>query len=262
MKCHRYLPRLKKALSYYKKPMEDIVHWLINSNETTNFTYNLTELNKEYLASFVSQVTNVESHRVEEYIGELENDEILKEHIEKRTLESPNRFIADRIARYGRRLGWYAFIRTKKPKIVIETGVYKGLGACVIASALIKNYDEGHKGYYYGIDINSDAGFLFDGKYKKFGEILYGDSVESLKKIHSQIDLFISDSDHSAEYEMGEYNALKGKLAKDAVIISDNAHVTNVLRTFAKETNRKFLFFQENPRSHWYPGAGIGVAFR
>ena len=46
-----------------------------------------------------------------------------------------------------------------------------------------------------------------------------------------------------------------------AVVLGDNAHVTDKLYQFATRTGRKFLFFQQKPLNHWYPGAGIGAAY-
>ncbi len=59
-----------------------------------------------------------------------------------------------------------------------------------------------------------------------------------------------------------EYKTIEKKLSEDSLIISDNADSTKALYDFAMKTNRKFLFFQEKPEDHWYPGGGIGVAFR
>ena len=100
-----------------------------------------------------------------------------------------------------------------------------------------------------------------DGKYKEVGEILYGDSIESLQNLNVGIDLFINDSDHSADYEYEEYRTVKDKLTSDAIILGDNSHVTNKLCVFSAENDRNFLFFNEVPRDHWYPGGGIGISF-
>jgi predicted O-methyltransferase YrrM len=91
---------------------------------------------------------------------------------------------------------------------------------------------------------------------------LYGDSIESLTALNETIDFFINDSDHSAAYESREYRAVIGKLAPDAVIIADNAHVTLELLHFSRDNERKFLFFREEPADHWYQGAGIGMSFK
>jgi hypothetical protein len=38
----------------------------------------------------------------------------------------------------GRRIGWYAFARATKPKLVVETGVHQGIGAVTLIRALEK----------------------------------------------------------------------------------------------------------------------------
>lgn len=193
---------------------------------------------------------------------ELENDADLRQHIQRILKKSNEGRFADLDVKYGRRLGWYAIVRAIKPQTIVETGVDKGLGSCVLAAALRRNEQAGHPGYYWGTDINPTAGYLLRGEYARYGEILYGDSIESLKRMDTMIDVFINDSDHSSDYEAREYETVKHKLSDNAIVIGDNAHVTDELINFAGRTNREFLFFQEKPRNHWYPGAGIGVAFR
>src|SRR5262249_34879230 len=208
------------------------------------------------------QVTGRGFADVRAYVRELEEDEALRSHVRTCTLEDSHyRDVADPEARYGRRLGWYAMVRCLAPKVVVETGIDKGLGSVVLAEALLRNGSEGRPGRYYGTDSNPKAGFLFREPYAQVGGILFGDSIESLKRLDEQIDLFVNDSSHSAEYEGKEYRAVEHKLTPDAVVIGDNAHVTDELLRFAHRTGRRFLYFQEKPRAHWYPGAGIGVSF-
>jgi predicted O-methyltransferase YrrM len=253
--------RIKIILPEMFFHFKNFTRWLFTSRETTNFTYDLTPLNKSYLASFISGITGKTIEEIQKYFEEIENDSELRNHIKKVTLSNERSFVADEEADYARRIGWYAFARALKPKVIVETGVEKGLGACILASALIKNSEEGNSGFYYGTDINPEAGYLFTGKYSSAGKILYGDSIESLKKLDKVIDLFINDSDHSADYEQNEYEVIKDKLSPDAVVLGDNSHLTDRLFQFALKTNRRFLFFKEEPSNHWYPGAGIGAAF-
>jgi hypothetical protein len=105
------------------------------------------------------------------------------------------------------------------------------------------------------------AGYLYQPPYSQYGEILYGDSLAILQELKATIDLFIHDSNHSPQHERREFAVIAHKLAPTAVVLSDNAHCTGELMTFAERIGRQFLFFQEKPRSHWYPGGGIGVAF-
>ena len=89
-----------------------------------------------------------------------------------------------------------------------------------------------------------------------------GDSIESLKGLDEKIDIFINDSDHSADYEYNEYLTIKNKLSNDGIILGDNSHVTDKLLDFSIENDRKFLFFKEVPLHYWYPGGGIGISFK
>ncbi|MDD4914420.1 MAG: class I SAM-dependent methyltransferase [Methylococcales bacterium] len=195
------------------------------------------------------------------YFAELEEDEALKNHIQKQVSQSKWAIMADKTARFGRRKGWYALVRIIKPGIVIETGVDKGLGACLITSALMKNTAEGYPGHYYGTDINPKAGYLLTDNYKNYGEVLYGDSIESLKAFQKPIDIFINDSDHSADYEAEEYETIKDKLSPAAIILGDNSHGNDKLLNFSIKYQRHFLFFKEQPANHWCPGEGIGISF-
>jgi predicted O-methyltransferase YrrM len=254
--------RFMMGLSFFKAPVSNFINWLFTSRETTNLTYDLDADNVAYLTHFVAEVTGKEYKIIQQYIREIEQDAPLKEYIQRTIQASPEGFKADKEVRFGRRIGWYALVRATKPRVVIETGVDKGLGSCVLIRALMRNREEGFPGKYYGTDINPKAGYLLGGPYAAFGEILYGDSIQSLKKLNVPIDLFINDSDHSADYEQAEYQAVRDRLSDASFVIGDNSHVTSKLQEFALETNRKFLFFQEQPKQHWYRGAGIGVAYK
>ena len=256
--------RAKTALRYFYGPLPNLGKWLFKSKETTNFTYDLEELNKRYLASLIADVLNVEFCTVMAYIEEIEEDEELRGHIANATANYDKSFIADKEARFGSRIGWYAFARAIKPKIIVETGVDKGLGSCVLTAALKRNKEEGYEGKYYGTDLNPKAGYLLSGDYATFGSVLYGDSIESLKKLDGRIDLIVDDSGHfepSGTYEAEEYKTIENKLSENAIILSQSAHFSDRLLDFSLRTNRSFIFFQEKPLNHWYPGGGIGISF-
>jgi hypothetical protein len=221
----------------------------------------LTDLNKCYLAAFVAQVTVVEYTTILNYMRELENDLDLRAHMLRASRSNKGKDWSENVPSFARRVGWYAIVRTAKPRVVIETGVDKGLGSCILTKALMRNADEGCPGYYYGTDINPNAGHLFSEPFTTFGKILCGDSIESLRTLDAPIDIFINDSDHSSDYEGKEYLTVEDKLSKSAIVLSDNAHATGELLRFAHRTGRQFLFFREEPQGHWYPGAGIGAAF-
>jgi Methyltransferase domain len=253
--------RAKIALSYLSIQLRNLARWLLTSKETTNFTYDLDEQNKRYLASLIADILTLDYSLIERYIREIEEDDQLKRHVSNVIQGSRFAGTADREVRLGRRVGWYAIARALKPRVIVETGVDKGLGACTLTAALKRNREDGYDGKYYGLDINPRAGYLLCGEYANYGRILYGDSLRSLAKFEGSIDLFINDSDHSADYEYAEFLAVLQKLSDRALVLGDNSHCTDSLLRFSLITRRHFIFFQERPVKHWYPGAGIGISF-
>lgn len=254
-------PRILIATTYFNYKYLQILHWSINSKEDTNYTYELTERNIAYLAQTLSYITKTSFTDVMKYINEALHNKYLKNHVLKMMRENPSENTTDERLNFGRRLGWYVLARIVKPKVIVETGVDKGYGAILLCDSLIKNEREGHSGHYYGTDINPSAGYLLSGKYKRYGTILYEDSITTLKKLNVKIDLFIHDSDHSPEYEYNEFCTIYSKLSSKAILLSDNSHESDSLSKFSRIYKRHFLFFHEEPKNHWYPGAGLGISF-
>lgn len=262
VKSLRRYRRYNMAMSYFKPRLQMIRKWTFNSNEESNFTYRLTDSNLTYLLQMCSVVTGLPIEQLKNYLDEASQNSQLRQHVREVTSQSGLSEWSDKSCEFGRRLGWYLLARATKPKVIVETGIDKGLGALLLNYALIKNAEEGAPGRYFGTDINPHAGYLLSSPYNKFGTILYGDSIESLKGLPDQIDLFINDSDHSADYETNEYRTVENQLSENALILGDNSHTTDCLSKFALRTGRKFLFFKEEPLDHWYPGAGIGICYK
>jgi hypothetical protein len=254
--------RIYLASGHFNKKYRQILKWGLTSREDTNFTYDLTPGNIKYLALTISAITGAEYHTVIKYIDEAQSDMELKNTIKTAISNSPFKRYADKEVRFGRRLGWYAFVRIMKPEIVVETGVDKGLGSILLCAALLRNKKEGFNGKYFGTDINPDAGYILSGQYESLGKILYGDSISSLSEFPDKIDLFINDSEHSADYEYQEYVTIKKLITDKTIILGDNSHSTCKLADFSIEMGRSFVFFNEKPLDHWYPGAGIGISYK
>lgn len=254
-----YLTRRKRALTYYSKKLEEIEDWSSSRTEFSNFYYELEESNLMDLASLLALILNVKYELVMYYFSEVRNDGSLHSHIAKYFAQ--NSKLRDSKAEYARRIGWYAIARILKPATIVETGVAQGMGSCILSLALLKNSKEGAEGIYYGTDIDPHAGGMYSQPYSNFGKIIYGDSIQSLKKLNVTVDLFINDSNHDFDYERGEYEAIKKNLNQKSFILGDNSHVSDSLRNFSIANNREYVFFREVPKDHWYPGAGIGISF-
>jgi predicted O-methyltransferase YrrM len=232
--------------------------WLVRSREHTNFTYQLTERNTEHLAWYVAAVAGIPVADARGYLAEVTGDWTLHEHLRRSTAASARRRLADPEPRLGRRAGWYALVRALKPGRVVETGTDKGLGSCVLAAALLRN----GRGRLTTVDVNPEAGYLIGGPYRAVVDLEIGDSVPAIGRCPEPIDLFLHDSDHSPGHEARELAAAGPLLSDRALVLTDNAEATDELARWADRTGRRFLYFAERPADHWYPGGGIGAAFR
>jgi hypothetical protein len=238
------------------------VRWLFTSREHTNYTYDLTALNRTHLAWFVAHVCGEPVDAVRDWFAELEGDGALRAQIEAATAASPRRGLADRTVRYGRRLGWYAMLRSRRPAHVVETGTDKGLGTCVLSAAVQRHAPAGCPGRGTSIDINPEAGYLVRAEpWSGVVDLVVGDSVAAIGSLAAPVDVFLHDSDHSVAHERAELRKVEGKLAPGALLLSDNATHTGVLPAHAQASGRRFLAFTERPARHWFAGEGIGAAW-
>ncbi len=234
--------------------------WIFTSREDSNFTYEITDRCKVNLAASLASLLQKDFAEIAGYFHEIESDEEFRSYMRRLWPKHPERYRTDESPHVGRRMVWYAVTRAIKPKILIETGVDQGMGAVVLCNALRRNARDGNPGRYYGTDINPDAGYYLQSPYADFGQILYGDSLQSLQGLSGAVDLFINDSDHSENYEQAEYELIKSRLSSNGIVLGDNSHVTSKLAEFSVREGRRFAFLSEEPINHWYPGGGVGIS--
>lgn len=253
--------RTAQALDYYAGTLLQIARWVVTSQETTNFTYDLSPHSLTTLAHTVALAVGKPVAEIRSYLAEPGEDEMFLGTLRLRGEKLARALPFDPEPRFGRRLGWYAAVRALKPHVVLESGVDKGLGAMLLCQALERNADEGAPGRYIGLDINPAAGALLTPPYSRHAQLIIGDALASITTLSDPIDIYINDGDHRPDYEMREYHAIAPKLAPNGLILGDNSHATDALARFAEATGRRFFFWREQPADHWYPGGGIGFAF-
>lgn len=254
----RFVWRLRFGASYFAPDFKLLLRWAPKKTERDNFYYSLTPKNSRDLAASLGLVFGEPPEVFEGFFDELQSDQGLKSHLVRWQQSKPE--MKDAEIGVGRRVVWYALVRHFRPRRVVETGVHHSLGALVLCAALRKNEQDGHGGSYLGTDIDPEAGSMLTGPYSELGEIRFGDSLETLVKQTEPIDFFINDSDHSHEYEKEEYQAIEKLLSPRALVLGDNSHGSESLREWSRICGRPFVFLQEKPEKHWYPGAGIGIS--
>lgn len=232
------------------------VSWLFTRTEFANYAYPISQRNRNHFAWFVAEACRTPVDEVLGYFDEIESNADLRRALEASAVSLGRRRELDREFSLGRRLSWYAAVRIHKPRLVVETGTEKGFGSAVIAAALTRN----GSGHLVTIDIEPSAGGLLEGASDDVVTRVTMDSVAYLQGIGDPIDLLILDSDHSEHHEQAELESATPHLSPNAIVISDNCHVTDVLANWSRSGGRRFLYCHERPEGHWYSGVGTGIS--
>jgi len=238
------------------------VKWLVASREHTNFTYDLTERNRRQLAWFVANLLDRSVVEVTSYFDELETDREFADALSSALAASPRSYVGDSEPRFARRIAWYAIVRILRPRVIVETGVDKGLGSMAIAAALSRNAADGVVGRLLAIDINAGAGVLVVAPWADYVEIVVGDSLVFLKALETEVDIFLHDSNHAYQHEFAELSIVFDRLADHGVMISDAASDSDALDDFARLHGLRYSYIGEELRNSWMRGQGLGIVRR
>ncbi|MFG2869411.1 class I SAM-dependent methyltransferase [Streptomyces sp. NPDC048338] len=234
--------------------------WLVRSREHSCFTYDLEPSNHDHLCWFVSEVTGAPVKQVRAHVREAEEDAELRRTLARGLATSVRSGTCDREVRYGRRVAYYAFVRTLAPAHVVEAGPHRGIASSLIAAALLRN----GSGRLTTVDVDPRAGELIQGPYRAVVDQVVGDSVQVLASPRVQergVDMVLLDTSVSADHEDAELAAVAPALSADALVLSSRSHAWPCLAHWSEDQGRRFLHFDDRPRDHWHPGNGFGASF-
>ncbi len=233
------------------------LRYLLFDRELDNFTYPVANLAE--LSTFLAETLDVDRATVQGHIRELLTDEDLARALRARLAGRSDR---NRSMPFGRRLGWYAIARIRRPRLIVETGVHDGLGSTALLRALERNEEDGFPGRLVSVDIRPSVGWLIPDDLRDRHTLVIGDALAAIVAAAADepIDMFIHDSDHRYEHETAEFETAIRVVSPNAVLLSDNAHASTAFADFCLRSGLTYRFWHEVPRGHFYPGAGIGIA--
>lgn len=160
--------------------------------------------------------------------------------------------------------GWndflYILIRTYRPKLMIETGVFDGQSSALILQALADN----GQGELISVDFpalctvegstdrmaestlppGKGPGWLIPDALRDRHTLQLGDARELLPPLleqHKPIDVFFHDSLHTFEHQMFEYQVAWPVLRKGGLLLSDDIFWSDAFSRFCREQGTRFV---------------------
>ena len=235
-----------------------IIHYILKGKEISNFTYPIK--NKNEIIHLIHNITGCNYDKINELMNEINfNNPEIKNFFSKKYFDdykNPNIL--------GRRIIWYLLIRIIKPSIVIESGVFQGIGAALLCYAIYKNKKDSNKIQmkYIGLDIKLKVDYLNINAHDNIEAIFHQiDSLEFLKNFNDKGKIiYISDAKHETEFEKKEFELIQKNFLPGSLIISDNG--SEALSEFSIQKEKKLICFTEDVEDHWYPGAKCCVSYR
>jgi predicted O-methyltransferase YrrM len=125
----------------------------------------------------------------------------------------------------------YCIARLRRPSVVVETGVGRGVSSYYILHAL----EDNGAGHLYSIELpkrkssmKRAVGKLVPTRLRRRWTLIFGTGLQELKWLCGKlrrVDMFIHDSDHTYFNQLAEYQSALACMNKGGILVSDD--VTN-----------------------------------
>ncbi len=130
----------------------------------------------------------------------------------------------------------YALVRTRRPGVVVETGVANGHSTFFLLHALRAN----GAGRLFSVDIGADVGVLLEDAERAawtYVRLRRGRERQDYRAFFAGLpglDMFVHDSDHTYPWQHFEYETAWGKMGPGAVLLSDDVDHSFAFIDFCK----------------------------
>ena len=162
----------------------------------------------------------------------------------------------------GNRLAWYVIVRACKPKLIVETGIYLGLGSLTLLRALERNTEEGMPGELMSFDNVPSAGNVVPEPMHRRWRRFVGTTQDMLPPAlkDRSVDMLFQDTPHTEENQRFEFGAAFAHAAPRLLLLDASGGKAPTLRTICSERRGAYHHVPMPSRGHIYPGAAITFA--
>jgi hypothetical protein len=155
----------------------------------------------------------------------------------------------------GNRLAWYLIARAFKPKLIVETGIYQGLGSLTLLRALERNSQEGHPGELMSFDAVASAGSIVReqarrgwSKHVGFTSDLLAPALEG-----RQVDILLQDTDHTEANQRMEFGAALAHAAPRLLLVDASGGHSPTLKAISSERGGSYNLVPLRSYEHVFP---------
>jgi Methyltransferase domain len=233
----------------------DKLRYVLWSPELGDLSFDMA--NPDATARFLAEALSVPVQDARAAWQELIEDEPLRTdyaRLRKRSLQ-PRRLA------FSARGPWWVVVRLRKPKLVVETGVWYGLGAAMLLRALELNAQEGHEGRLISFDPDATGGWLVPERQKQRWTWVQATTETALEPLlqGQQLDFFIHDTPSYYERERAEFEVAYRHAAPGAVLLSSNGENTPALSELSETNGLPYYHYPYIPERHFYVTKGLSL---
>lgn len=230
------------------------LRYLLWDPEVESYSYDIA--NDDELCAFGAAHFGVTQDVVRGYLEEARTDPELTVRLSRRVRW---RFDVKHRLPVGNRLLWYVAARATKPALIVETGIYEGLGSLVLLRALERNAEDSVDGRLVSVDIDPASGFLVAPRLRDRWTKLTGSSDQELERAigpTERVGLLLQDTPHTEENQRWEFDFALRHAARRLVLIEGSGGYCPTMGELAAHLGIELLHFREKPRDHFYPAPG------
>jgi hypothetical protein len=230
--------------------------YVILDPETESFTYALD--NEHDVVEALADTLRASRGDLVGYIAETHTDPELNDRLAHHLRR---RFDVKHHPQLGNRLVWYLMARALKPELIVETGIYHGLGSLGLLRALERNAAEGSPGELLSFDMNPRAGSVVRGGLHSRWHRVVGSTRELLEPALEgrRVGMLIHDTPHTDENQRLEFGAALAHAAPQLMLVDSSGRMPT-LQALCAERAVPYNRIDLRSRGHVYPGAALAFA--
>ncbi len=231
-----------------------VISYVLLDPELESFSFDLHD--EPGTIAALAKALDVPAAELARYADETRADPELGRELARHVRWRPD---AKRRMPLGSRLPWYLMVRAKKPELVVETGIYMGLGSLAVLRALARNADDGHPGELMSFDFSRHAGAVVRPELRGSWQRFVGPTSETLAPALDgrEVGILFQDTPHTTENQTLEFGLALTHAAPDLLLVDGSGGHATVLEQLCREQGGTYHRTPLRSRDHIYPGADV-----